>query len=162
MTNLGLVEILGADVAIHAMFRMSGLFLKTSLNYTWQQAEDRTDPARPNYRQQIPYTPRHSGSAIVSAEYKSWGLNYSFIYTGERYNNQENIRRNYVQPWYTSDMSLFREWIPHHRLLSRGEGGRTKFKISAEVNNLLNQYYAVIDNYPMPGRNYKLVLTVDF
>jgi hypothetical protein len=152
MTNLGRVEIFGADVAAHAMFRVSSLFLKTSLNYTWQRAEDRTNPAQPNYGQQIPYTPWHSGSVIVNAEYKNWGLNYSFIYTGERYNNQENIRRNHVQPWYTSDISLFREF--EHRT--------AKYKISAEVNNLLNQYYAVIENYPMPGRNYKLVMSVEF
>jgi len=163
MTNLGLVEIFGADVAVHTMFRVSNLYLKTSLNYTWQQAEDRTDPAQPNYGHQISYTPRHSGSVIVNAEYKSWGLNYSFIYTGERYNSQENIRRNHVQPWYTSDMSVFREWRkPLPRPLSKGEGRGVKFKISAEVNNLLNQYYAVIENYPMPGRNYKLVVSVDF
>jgi len=167
MQNLGLVEIFGADIAVHTMFRFNNLYMKNSLNYTWQQVEDRTDPAQSNYGHQIPYTPRHSGSIIVNAEYKSWGLNYSFIYTGERYNNQENIRQNHVQPWYTGDMSVFREWKPHSqkphpRLLSTGEGRTAKFKISAEVNNLLNQYYAVIDNYPMPGRNYKLVVSVDF
>jgi len=165
MTNLGLVEILGVDVAVHSMFRFNNLYMKTSLNYTWQQAEDRTDPAQPNYGHQISYTPRHSGSVIVNAEYKSWGLNYSFIYTGERYNNQENIRRNHLQPWYTSDMSVFKEWKPHPRPLSKGEGREwraVKFKISAEVNNLLNQYYAVIENYPMPGRNYRLVGSVEF
>ena len=36
------------------------------------------------------------------------GLNYSFIYTGERYNQQENIRYNYAKPWYTSDVSLLK------------------------------------------------------
>ncbi len=152
MINLGLVEILGADAAIHAMFRFNNLYLKTSLTYTWQQAEDRTNSTDPNYGQQIPYTPRHSGAAIVNAEYKSWGINYSFIYTGERYNNQENIKRNYVQPWYTSDVSLSKEFM----------FSQSKFKISAEINNLLNQYYAVIENYPMPGRNYKLILSIDF
>jgi outer membrane receptor protein involved in Fe transport len=172
MTNLGIVKILGADVALHAMSRINSLFLKTSLNYTYQNAADRTDPTHTNYGHQIPYTPQHSGSVIVNAEYKSWGLNYSFIYSGERYSNQENIRLNYVQPWYTSDMSVFREWQPLPRPLStcalhevRGKGeGRAgvRLKISAEVNNLLNQHYAVIENFPMPGRNYKLVFTVDF
>ena len=31
-----------------------------------------------------------------------------------------------------------------------------------EVNNLFNQQYEVIRNYPMPGRNYKLTLSVEF
>jgi len=35
-------------------------------------------------------------------------------------------------------------------------------KVTAEVNNLLNQQYDVVLNYPMPGRNYKLILKFDF
>ena len=29
-------------------------------------------------------------------------------------------------------------------------------KVTAEVNNLLNQQYEVIQNYPMPGTNVRL------
>jgi hypothetical protein len=32
---------------------------------------------------------------------------------------------------------------------------------SAEVNNVLSQYYDVVLNYPMPGRNYKLILKME-
>jgi outer membrane cobalamin receptor len=38
---------------------------------------------------------------------------------------------------------------------------RTKFIAQAEVNNLLDQDYEVIVNYPMPGINYALSLTVE-
>ena len=34
-------------------------------------------------------------------------------------------------------------------------------RLTAEVNNLLNQQYDVIRNYPMPGRNYKFILKID-
>jgi len=162
MTNLGLVEIFGADIAFHTIFRFGELYAKTGVNYTWQQATDRTDPTLPNYGHQIPYTPRHSGSFIVNAEYKTWGFNYSFIYTGERYCNQENIPQYYVQPWYTTDMSLFWEKKTPLRFFSKKNKSEPKIKISAEINNLFNQYYTVIVNYPMPGRNYKLVLNFDF
>ena len=40
-------------------------------------------------------------------EYKSWGLNYSFVYVGERYDSsQNNIQYNYLLPWYTHDLSV--------------------------------------------------------
>ena len=31
----------------------------------------------------------------------------------------------------------------------------------AEINNLLNQDYDVIINYPMPKRNYRFTITVE-
>ena len=84
-------------------------------------------------------------------KYKGWDLNYSFIYAGERYDEQENILYNHMEPWYTSDLSLRYQFMLH----------RTKFIAQAEVNNLLDQDYEVIVNYPMPGINYALSLTVE-
>jgi outer membrane cobalamin receptor len=83
--------------------------------------------------------------------YKSWNLNYSFIYTGERYNQQENIIYNHTQPWYTSDLSVMKEF----RL--RGE----TLRATLEVNNLFGQDYDVILNYPMPKRNYRATLSLE-
>ena len=100
-----------------------------------------TDPADTYYRDQIPYIPWHSGSAILALFYKGWGLNYSFIYTGQRYNQQENIPRNHTQPWYTSDLSLQKTFKIRTRTL----------KATAEVNNLFGQDYDVVLNYPMPN-----------
>ena len=120
------------------------------LNYTWQKAQDYTDPTDYYYKHQIPYIPWHSGSAIVSLEYGKWNLNYSFIYTGERYRQQMNSVDNYEQPWYTSDLALSRD-IPVYKV---------NMNVTAEVNNIFNQYYDVVANFPMPGINYKLILRI--
>ena len=57
-----------------------------------------------------------------------------------------------AQPWYTHDVSVSGAWrIKKIRLKAR-----------VEINNLLNQDYDVILNYPMPGRNYRVSLTVEF
>ena len=79
-------------------------------------------------------------------------LNYSYIYVGERWVQQENIRYNYTQPWYTSDVSLSRDFKI---------GQRITLRALLEVNNLLSQDYDVILNYPMPKRNYRITLTVN-
>ena len=118
---------------------------------TGTQAIDITDPADTYYRDQIPYIPWHSGSAILALFYKGWGLNYSFIYTGQRYNQQENIPRNNTQPWYTSDLSLQKTFKIRTRTL----------KATAEVNNLFGQDYDVVLNYPMPKTNFRFVVSVD-
>lgn len=109
MLNLGKVEIKGIDAQIGATFSLPyNVDFTTKFQYTYQEAIDVTNPADNYYRHQIPYIPWHSGSAILMLDWRGWHLNYSYIYTGERYNQQENIRYNYTQPWYTSDVSLMR------------------------------------------------------
>ena len=151
MLNLGRVHIKGMDVEAEAtIVPVRQLLVTGRVQYTWQQARDVTDPADSYYQHQIPYIPWHSGSAIVNIQYGEWDLNYSFIYAGERYNQQENIKYNYMQPWYTSDLSLSRKF--------RFE--RLDLRVMLEVNNVFSQDYDVILNYPMPKRNYGLTLDV--
>ena len=158
MLNLGRVHIKGVDVEAEANFVPVGKLLVTGrVQYTWQRARDVTDPADFYYRHQIPYIPWHSGSAILNVQYQDWDFNYSFIYAGERYNQQENIKYNYMQPWYTSDLSL------SYRFRVESLGFREKgleFRVLLEVNNVFSQDYDVILNYPMPKRNYGLTLDV--
>jgi len=152
MLNLGEVDIRGIDLTSMATFRfLSGLLLTTKVQYTYQQAIDITNPADTYYRHQIPYIPRHSGSAITLFAWNSWSANYSFIYVGERYNQQENIRYNYTQPWYTSDISFAKTL--KLKMIS--------LKLSAEINNLFSQDYDVILNYPMPKRNFRFRAIVE-
>lgn len=152
MLNLGRVHIKGIDVAAHATLNpVKDLYLTCKLQYTYQEAIDVTNPADTYYRDQIPYIPWHSGSAIVQVLWKSWNLNYSFIYTGERYNQQENIVYNHTQPWYTSDISLVKSFA----------WSKYRAKVALEVNNLFSQDYDVILNYPMPKRNYRVTLSIE-
>ncbi len=153
MLNLGRVHIKGVDAQVNATFALpQDIDFTTKFQYTYQEAIDVTDPADNYYKHQIPYIPWHSASAILMLDWRSWHLNYSFIYTGERYNQQENIRYNYTQPWYTSDVSLQKEFMIK----------TVRLKATAEVNNLLSQDYDVILNYPMPKRNYRFGIVVEF
>lgn len=111
MLNLGRVHIRGIDAtAAASMTTSAGLSLSTRLQYTYQDARDVTDPTTPFYGDQIPYIPYNSGSATMTASWRGMSLNYSFIYSGERYNGQENIRQNHMEPWYTHDISIQYEW----------------------------------------------------
>ncbi len=152
MLNLGRVKITGVDAQLGMTFGLPyDIDLTTKLQYTYQEAIDVTNPADNYYGHQIPYIPWHSGSAVVMLDWRGWHLNYSFIYTGERYNQQENIRYNYTQPWYTSDVSLMKSF----------KIKKVVMKATIEVNNLLSQDYDVILNYPMPKCNYRFGLVVE-
>ena len=152
MLNLGRVHITGFDVmGAIALQPINDLVVTARLQYTYQDARDVTNASDVFYKDQIPYIPYNSGSAIVNLAYHNWTLNYSFIYSGKRYNQQENIPNNYMQPWYTSDVSLQYDF----------KAFGTKCRAMLEVNNILNQKYDVILNYPMPGINGLVGLQVE-
>lgn len=152
MLNLGRVHIKGMDVEAQVIQQLTPMWrLDVRAQYTYQDARDVTNPTDTYYHHQIPYVPWHSGSLVVGVASDCWTLDYSFIYVGKRYNQQENIRYNYMQPWYTNDVhgSYTFKW------------GKKRCRLTAEVNNLLDQDYDVILNYPMPKRNYAVGLTVE-
>ncbi len=154
MLNLGVVDIRGIDAQTELNLALPlDFMLSNKLQYTYQRAIDITNPKDTYYCHQIPYIPWHSGSVIVGFGWRNYHLSYSFIYVGERYNQQENILRNYEQPWYTHDLSFTAEWQ-----LPREVGLRA----CIEVNNLLGQDYEVIQNYPMPKQNGKITLAVTY
>lgn len=149
MINLGYTEIKGIDISINAGWKVADTMqINTRLSYTYQKAQDFTNKTDPYYGGQIPYIPWHSGSCVLNSIYKTWNLQYSFIYTGQRYEAVANIPENYSRPWYTHDIAIGKTWP------TRGKS----FKTTAELNNLFNQQYEVVQWYPMPGINYKLIL----
>lgn len=157
MINLGYVEIRGIDMTLNPNLQIGEFGIGVRLSYTYQKAQDFTrekkenwdDPVIDGYGDQIPYIPWHSGSLILNADYKDWDFNYSFIYTGERYMLGNNTPVNHIQPWYTHDMSLSRNISFNNSLL----------RVTTEVNNIFNQQYEVVKWYPMPGTNFKIILS---
>ena len=151
MINLGEVEVKGLEANTNFGFQLpSEVLFDLGLSYTFQKAIDIT-PDGTTYGNQIPYAPIHCGTLTASARWRYLQLNYSFIYTGERYSQKANIPVNYVQPWYTHDLAL--SW--------EGEAFKIPVRAGVEVNNLLNQYYDVILNFPIPGRNYRINLSIN-
>ena len=160
MLNLGYVEILGSEVAadLSLRFKTSAsnadeLTLFIHAAYTFQRALDKTDPTDNDtyggtYGGQIAYIPRHSGSATATAIWRGLNIAYSFVYVGSRYTSSANIPANIVQPWYTHDLSATWTTPP----LSKQN---IKLQFGIEINNIFNQQYEVIPNYPMPGLNGK-------
>lgn len=158
MVNLGYVEIRGADISVAPSMQFGPVAISARLNYTYQKAQDFTETKKDEgyegvistYGDQIPYVPLHSGSAVLGISYGKWDFHYSFVYTGERYMLGGNIPVNYIQPWYTSDLSLSRVF----------DIKNTELGITAEVNNIFNQQYEVVKWYPMPGTNFKITLSL--
>ena len=170
MMNLGYVEIRGCDVNASGTFDLTNeVLLTVAAAYTYQKAQDFTDPGELTYGGQIAYIPWHSGSATVNLQWKGLSVNYAFIYVGERYHNSANIPANREQPWYTHDMSISYDMPISRKSIvdsrkSKVDSRKPKYSprlyFAVEINNLLNQQYEVILNYPMPGINGKGIIRI--
>ena len=141
MINLDHAEVLGFDLNGASEFRIADVEITPRLTYSFHKALDVL----------IPYIPTHSGSAVFTASWREYTLDYSFIYTGERYDSSVAIPENHILPWYTSDLSLSRPF--------KLRGCRSM--ATAQITNLLNQQYEVVRGYPMPGTGFRLILSVE-
>lgn len=158
MMNIGYVEIRGMDVnGGISLCPVDELILSANLSYTFQKAQDFTNREEITYGGQIAYIPWHSGSVTAGLNWRGLSVNYSFIYVGERYHNSANIPQNYEQPWYTHDMSVGYEVAFRNGAKNKERETKRqvvpKMSFAIEINNMLNQQYEVILNYPMPGIN---------
>jgi len=152
MKNIGKVRITGIDINGQINGKFSTDFKWSArVAYTWQQALDVTDPSSSVYKDEIPYTPNQSGSGMAAVYYKIWGTGYSILFSDERYTLGENDPTNLLPGWNEQDVFVSAR-IPSKNFQTT---------IKGEVNNLFNQRYEVIRYYPMPGRSYKISLTIN-
>jgi len=99
---------------------------------------------------QLPYVPMYSGSGILSVMYKNTSLRAVYSYTGYRYLTSDNY--NYLSPYHIFDLRLSHTLYLKHVLLD----------LFVEGNNLLNENYFSMAQYPMPLRNFKTGITLQY
>lgn len=151
MMNLGEVSIGGLDVNLSAeipLYKKINLLLQSA--YTYQQAIDITDETAKNYRHQIPYTPKHTGTVSVSVENPWVNVSYSLTAVGDRYALPQNIDDNRIDRYLEQGLSLNREFALKH----------CRVRLQGEIVNLGNINYDVIQYYPMPGRSYRATVSL--
>lgn len=147
MMNVGKVETIGVDVNLSAESRVTDwLKFYLTTNYSFMQAEDVTDSDSKTWRNQIVYTPRHSGGGNFTIETPWVNLSYNVTYASERYTLAQNLPDYRIKPYSDHGISLSRKfsWKRH------------QLRVQLDALNLSGKNYEVIRFYPMPGRNYKL------
>ncbi|MDR0995541.1 MAG: TonB-dependent receptor [Tannerella sp.] len=154
MMNMGKVDIRGLDLNLSGLFRLPSaprFSLEAAATYSYQRAIDLSEPTAKNYRQQIPYTPRHAGTASCSLHSPWATLGYLLTAVGERYALPQNIAENRMGAYAEQSLSLgrdfrFRSWRLH---------------LQGEWVNFTNRQYEVIQYYPMPGSSFRISLSME-
>jgi len=91
---------------------------------------------------QLIYIPKHKAGASLSINYNNVHFNWSQVITGKRFTNSDNT--NSINAYHLADAS-----IGYPFKIKKSE-----LEASFVCHNLFNKYYEVVQNRPMPARNY--------
>lgn len=158
MRNLGSVEIKGIDVTGSLSLQpWEKIRINLSGNYTYQRALDvtssdvNTSEGR-TYEHQIAYTPRVSASGQAGIETPWINLSYSFLFSGKRYMQGENIAENRLDSYSDHSISASRSF----NIM------KTKTSVGIEVLNIADKNYEIIKSFPMPGRSVRASISIKY
>lgn len=156
MRNVGKAVMTGFDLSLSTYWRPTESFaLHTEGNYSLQYAVDITDPQAGNYMHQLPYTPRHSGSGLVSVETQWVNVSYSLTAVGKRYAKGQNLEAYRMNACFDHGMSA-------NRSIEFGKRHSYRIRLSLEALNLGGKNYEIINYYPMAGRTYRISIRLIF
>ena len=151
MQNYGKVRIIGMDATLSTEFPLTHRSeIHFSCGYTLQEAIDLTNPEAKNYKDQLPYTPKHSGNASATIETPWLNAGYTLMGVGKRYYLSQNIPENEIDGYLEHTLTISRNF----------KISNCKLRLQADVTNLTNKQYEVIKYYPMPGRSWTLSVSV--
>ena len=148
MVNFGKVDITGLDVTMGMDMAIArGWSAELLGTYTLQNAVDKMGDDK-----QIPYTPKHygGGSLILHTPYLTMG--YNLTGCGERYSNMMHTDEYRLRPYWEHSITVSREF----------EYRSFKCSLSASMLNITNEQYEIVQYYPMPGRSWRVGLTISF
>jgi outer membrane cobalamin receptor len=148
MKNIGKVNVLGVDAILKGGFEMNEqIDFYSEICYSFQDAKDVSNSKFPSYNQQIPYTPKHSGSAIFGMN-TFLTLQYGLMFSGERYTSGVNSANNRLELYFDHNVSFSKTFFIR----------KIDLRMAFEILNFTNNNYEIVAYYPMPGRHYRLTV----
>jgi outer membrane cobalamin receptor len=158
--NIGKVNAEGIDASLRTSFNINQRFsAEVSFNYNLANAikKNMDFPGDLTYNKQLAYLPQDYAKSSLKLEYhpgkgflKLIALNLFYTFTGKRFEDLDNIK-----------------YVPYYELIDGNINVtfnvvKTETSVKFSVNNLTDQDYLVISGYPMPLRNYKLQLSINY
>ena len=151
MKNIGLVTTHGLETGLE-LHAQKGLVRPALLvSYTYQRSMDKTDSKSSTWNHQLPYTPRHSASAVTWIETPYVNASCNLLYSGEFYCNGYNGPEYRMPSYCEVGCSLWRKFTVKSFDIS----------LKAECINLTDSRYELVRNYPMPGRQLRFTATLE-
>lgn len=153
MRNVGLTRTRGLDMAFEIQMKpYRELRLSLGGAYTYQDSRDITDSRQSYYKNLLPYSPHHQGSSTLALGYRRMSLTAEWIFASSRYSSQQNTAEYRIKPYNELNLTLS----------SSIEIRNTRLWGSLSLLNVADSQYEVVKYYPMPGRNIRATVKIEF
>lgn len=117
---------------------------KANINYTYQKSIFIGNGILKNTN--IPYIPNEIISFFIEYKHKIINTYFDVVYNSYRYYNQGNDKNSVIQPFTLFNINFNKELNIFNNILL----------INLSLNNIFNESYQYVRNYPMAGTNYNL------
>ena len=149
--NVDKVKTVGLDVQLTAARQIGTRHTVSAQgHYAYQRVKNMNNPDSPNYGNQIAYQPEHTASGALSWENPWLNLSLHAVGMSSRWPNNEHYEGTMIDGYVELGLTAWR----------RFQWGRHRVEGRFDLKNLTDRQYAIVANYPMPGRSWQL--TVNF
>lgn len=150
--NVQKVQSKGLELSTDWKYSLGSARLETRLNYAFTVSERVKSLNETNaLNRQLEYVPRHAGNFFSSVWYGNWMLSVDGNYTGKQFTDEED--RNILDSYFLLNVGLGYRWKCNQT---------NRFRINAQVMNLLDKQYQASWGYAMPGIAWRLGLIYNF
>jgi vitamin B12 transporter len=144
------IETQGSAAKIFGTMRLEFLF---QYSYSLATNEAIYEGGNPNeLNKQLMFTPVHEGSITLRGTWRGISLNVVNNYTGKQYTDGDNSDDFAMKAYAVTNL-----WLAYPIIKKAIHA-----TVNGEINNVFNTQYQVRPGYPMPGRNFKIGLTLQF
>ena len=151
-TNIAEVYSRGTETKTELAFQKQDVLLKLIINtaYVLSTNQKSKSPNDNSVGRQLRYTPRYNGQATFLINYKNISLLFNNNYTGYRFTSEDNT--SWLSPYYIANLKCTYSY----------SFSTVKMQLFCSINNLFNKNYVVVENMPMPLRNYEVGLCMNY
>lgn len=151
MMNLAKVRTSGVDITANTAWQAARKHrLSLSANYSFQRAQNRSNPSSPNYGNQIVYTPQNTFAVTAGWENPWADIIVTVDGMDERWTTNEHSNGTRIDGFAEMDITLRRSFsLCGVRAVA-----------DAAVLNVTDRQYDIVAHYPMPGRSFRLTIVL--
>lgn len=136
----------GVESELRAQWEYRKMMAGISGGYTFAKStvEEKSLENDASYHKQLIYVPLHTFFANVNLQYRGFSLSYNHRFNGMVYTTSDNLES--LPGFQVGEFNLVKTFI----------FGKSKLRLQADIKNVWDEDYQVVQNYPNPGRNFKI------
>ena len=150
--NLPNVYSRGTETKTELTYLKKDVLLKLIINtaYVLSTNQEKISENDNSVGRQLMYTPRYNGQATLLVNYKDISLLFNNNYTGYRFTTADNT--NWLSPYYLANIKCSYSY----------SFSSVNMQLFGSINNVFNKNYVVVQNTPMPLRNYEIGISMNY